>query len=66
MIFLTTYHTMSYHDNASKTNCDAFEEGVAYAKENRDSIRLPCKDRIFEAGMIAALIGTMETTEKKG
>lgn len=66
MKFLPTYHTMSFHDDAGKTDRDAFEEGVAYAKENRDSIRLPCKDRIFEAGMIAALLKTTETTEKKG
>ena len=66
MIFLTTYHTMSYHDNDSKTDRDAFEEGVAYAEKNRDTIRLPCKNRIFEAGMIAALIGTTEYTERKG
>ena len=63
MTFLATYHTMSFHDDMSKTDRDAFSEGVAYAAKNRDSIRLPCKDRIFEAGIIAALIETTEHTE---
>ncbi|MGD9126559.1 MAG: hypothetical protein PVH19_04195 [Planctomycetia bacterium] len=64
MKFLPTYHTMSFHDDASKTDRDAFEEGVAYAEKNRDSIRMPGKDRIFEAGIIAALIETTEHTER--
>ena len=33
MIFLTTYHTMSFHDDMSKTEHDAFYEGVAYAEK---------------------------------
>ena len=64
MSFLTTYHTMSFHDDMSKTDRDAFCEGVAYAKRNRDSIRLPCRDRIFEAGIIAAVIQTTENMER--
>lgn len=65
MTFLSTYHTMSFHDDMSKTDRDAFYEGVAYAVKNRDSIRLPCKDRIFEAGMIAFLLGAAPSHKKE-
>ena len=63
MKFLPTYHTMSFYDDVGKTDRDAFEEGVAYAKRKKESILMPCKDRIFEAGIIAAIIETMENTD---
>ena len=58
MKFLPSYCMMSFRDSAEKTHDDAWREGVEYAMKNRDSIRMPNKDRIFEAAIIHTMLKT--------
>ena len=59
MDFLPTYYTMCYQDSPQKSHRDAFDEGVAKAaamENEEDGFNLPCKDRCYEAGIIAYLL----------
>lgn len=81
MDFLPTYYTMCYHDSTEKSPQaavaptarlaqarDAFDEGVAKAaamESEEDGFNLPCKDRCYEAGIIAYLLGATTPLKKE-